>query len=162
MKKFDRPCRLCPTRQVGAAAVELALVLVATMVLLPALVLFARVFHQYNILKQASQDAASYMASLPVVTMMDDSVMGDAVLRAQSIVKSAATGSGLLSASTISPIVITCDGAPCGGGILPTLVQAQVTLQVGDLGLSGYNSRWTSSSNNKWRVVIAASVPYRN
>ena len=70
MNLFQRQAG-APRRQRDAATVELALLLTATMALMPALVLFARVFYQYGLLKQASQDAASYLAALPVAAITD-------------------------------------------------------------------------------------------
>ena len=45
--------------QLGVAAVELAIVLSVTMVLLPAVALFGRVFYQYSVMKSATRDAAA-------------------------------------------------------------------------------------------------------
>ncbi len=141
---------------------ELALLLTATMVLMPALVLFARVFYQYSIVKQASQDAVSYMAALPVAAIVDDNAASAAVVLAQAMVTAAANESKLLDASTLTSATITCNGETCGGGLVPATIQSTVTLQVTDLGMSGATGRWTNLSTRKFRLVIVASVPYRN
>ena len=57
--------------QRGAAAVELATILSATLFLLAALVLFGRLFYQYNVMKLACQDAARYLTSLPPAAVLD-------------------------------------------------------------------------------------------
>lgn len=138
------------------------MLLTATMVLLPALVLFARVFYQYSIIKQASQDAVSYMATLPMAAMIDNQAAGTAVVLAQSMVSLAAAESKMLGASPLTQAIITCDGQACGGGAVPTSIQSTVTLQVGDLGMNGYTGQWTNINTRKFRVVIVSSVPYRN
>jgi hypothetical protein len=52
-----------PARATGAVAVELALLLVFTWVLLPGIVLFGKVFWQYHVLSNAQYTAARYMAA---------------------------------------------------------------------------------------------------
>ena len=57
------------TKQCGASAIELAILLSITMILMPAVALLAMVFFQYSVMKEATRDAALYMATLSQAAM---------------------------------------------------------------------------------------------
>lgn len=82
-------------RQRGVAAVELALILLMASFILPVVFLFARVFYHHNVLKQATQDAANYMASAPRIELMTPDGMSAVRDRAKKMVRDAVAGSGI-------------------------------------------------------------------
>lgn len=63
-----RPARPS-SRQRGAAAVELAIMLPLLVVVLAPLILYARFMWHYTVVQKAAQDAARYMANVPQVEM---------------------------------------------------------------------------------------------
>ncbi|MBZ2206062.1 TadE family protein [Massilia soli] len=96
-------------RQRGIAAVELALILLATSFLLPAIFLFARVFYHYNVLKQATQDAANAMAMTPRMEMISASGMNAAKARSTQMVINAITSAGIRPPEELW-VIIYCNG----------------------------------------------------
>lgn len=98
-------------RQRGIAAVELALILVFTSFILPVVFLFARVFYHYNVIKQATQDAANAMAATPRMELVTSSGMTAAKARSVQMVVNA------IAAAGIEPPEDLVVGVECNGGL---------------------------------------------
>ena len=88
-------------RERGVAAVEFALILILTFFLLPAVFLFARVFYHYNVIKQATQDAANALAASPRIELMTFAGMAAAEARSKQMVINAITASGIYPPDTL-------------------------------------------------------------
>ena len=145
--------------QRGVAAVELAIILSATLFLLPALVLFGRLFYQYNVIKLACQDAALYMASLPPAAVLDDTERQLSEGIARQLVSNAAVGAGLQSpASIVSAAVVSCDDGTVCIGAIPHTFRVTASFRFNDLGL-GLVDQWTNS-RHEWTVSVRSSAAY--
>lgn len=111
-------------KQRGAAAVELALILLFSSFILPAVFLFARVFYHYNVLKQATQDAANAMASTPRIELTTSAGMTAAIARSTQIVHAAIESAGIQPPEDLN-VRIDCNGGLCIAAT--TAVEIRVT-----------------------------------
>lgn len=147
--------------QHGAAAIELAMVISATLVLLPALALFAQVFYKYSVIKGATQNGAAYLATLPPASIKDDIERARAFALVQRMVDEAAAGASLAGSTRVFPATILCNGNTCTG-MVPRVFIVKVSLTIEDLAFSGLTSAWTDSGSKKWEVNAESSIPYVN
>lgn len=155
MKRASLSLRRC---QRGIVAIELAVILSGTLFMLPALVLFGRVFYQYSVMKSACRDAALYMASLPPAAVHDNAERNRSVGVAMQLVANAATGAGITrSAVYISPATVQCDTGSCGPGI-PGSFRVTTSFTFDDLRL-GLVGRWTNN-RRQWIVQVNSSAAY--
>lgn len=99
-------------RQKGAAAVELALILLFSSFLLPVVFLFSRVFYHYNVIKQGTQDAANYLATMPRIEMSTSSSFVLAQARAKTIVEKAISEAGIKPPEDLV-VSVACNGGIC-------------------------------------------------
>jgi hypothetical protein len=152
-----RPARL--RLQAGVAAVELALVLSATIVLMPAVALFAKVFFQYSVIKQATRDAGVYLGSLPAAAVKDDTERGRAFTVVQRIVSEAAAGAGLGGSTTVEPAYVECDGHSCAG-LLPEVFIVKATLSINDELFNALTGPWTDYDTKIWQVSAQSTIPF--
>lgn len=90
--------------QAGTAAVELAIIISATTVLMPAVALFAKVFFQYSVIKETTPDAATYMASMPVAAIKDETERDRAIAIAERMVEEAGIGAGLSGSTSVTSV----------------------------------------------------------
>lgn len=146
-------------RRRGAAAVELAVLISATIVLMPAVALFAKVFFQYSVMKEATRDAAAYLASLPPAAVKDDGERARAVLLAQRMVRDAADGAGMTGSTTVEPAYVECDNHSCAGQV-PELFGVTVTFTIDDVLFNGMTGRWTDGEDKTWEVTARSTVPF--
>lgn len=149
------------SRQHGAAAVELALILIFTFFLLPAVFLFARVFYHYNIIKQATQDAANAMAATPRIEMMTYTGVAAAETRAKKMVIDAITSAGIFPPDTFV-VDVYCNGGACAPTppITSIRVFGQFTL---------FDAFWQDTITwlpdefgPGWTFSAASDAPYQN
>lgn len=152
---------LLPTRQRqrGAAAVELALILSATIVLMPAVALFARVFFQYSVMKEATRDAAAYMASVPRASLRDETERTRTIAIAQRMVSDAALAAGMTGATQVAPAYVECDNGSCFGEV-PEILGVTVTFRIDDQIFAGLTGRWTNIEDSTWQISARSTVPY--
>ncbi|HEU4775803.1 MAG TPA: TadE family protein [Telluria sp.] len=143
----------------GAAAVELAVLLSATIVLMPAVALFAKVFFQYSVMKEATRDAAAYLASLPPAAVKDDTERARAIVIAQRMVQDAAAGASMSGTTTVEPAYVECDNHSCAGQV-PDLFGVTVTFTIDDAIFNGLTGRWTDYENSTWEVTARSTVPF--
>jgi Flp pilus assembly protein TadG len=153
----SRPTAL-PRRQAGAAAVEFALIVAATAIVLPATFVFFRVFWQYNVLRQATSDAARYMATVPVYQLGATSPRPVDVAR--RMVARAVVAAGILPASeeeaAYDNVVVYCPGAQVNNcAPRPDLITVTTSLNVttpASLGeIMGGAGSWTFYANTSAR-----------
>jgi Flp pilus assembly protein TadG len=145
--------------QLGAAAVELAMVLSATIVLMPAVALFARVFYQYCVAKEATRDAAAYMASLPPAAFKDSAETARAIDVAKRIVSDAAQNAGMDGTTTVAPAYVECDQHVCFK-LVPALVSVTVTFSINDEAFNALTGAWTDHESKIWQVSAKSSMPF--
>lgn len=109
------PCR-ASRRQKGVAAIELALIMLFFMGLLPVVLLFGRALFMYTMVQKSAQDAARYMATLPLQQMTNDVPATQAAAFATQLVQQALAETGpVLNASRIRIECVYIDGGyPCG------------------------------------------------
>lgn len=148
-------------RQRGVAAVELALILLFTFFMLPAVFLFARVFYHYNVIKQATQDAANAMAATPRIEMMTYAGMAAAKVRSEQMVLNAITSAGVFPPDTFL-VDISCNGGTCGPS--PTITGIRVYAQ-----FSLFDAFWRDTIawlpdpiGPAWTFSAASEAPYQN
>lgn len=125
-------------RQAGAAAVELALVLVFMMLLVGGLVEFGRIFWYYDAMAKATRDGARYLSDAafasPASPPLDTS--GAATLTSNAVV-AAGIAAGDFSVS------VECDGATCPNPAAPGYVPPNyVTVTVIPTGAAGTIGSW--------------------
>lgn len=146
-------------RQRGVAAVELAIILSATIILMPTVALFARVFFEYSVMKEATRDAAAYMASLPPVAIMDHTERARAIGIAEQLVQDAAAGAGMLNGSTVQVADVECDGHTCGG-LVPANFNVEVTFAITADSFTNITGQWTDENQRIWEITANSTIPY--
>lgn len=146
-------------RERGAAAVELAAILSATMVLMPAVALFARVFFQYSVVKEATRDAAVYMATVPRAALHDETERTRTIAIAQRMVSDAALAAGMTGTTQVAPAYVECDNATCFGAV-PEILGVTVTFRIDDQLFGALTGRWTDRDHSFWQVSARSTVPY--
>lgn len=112
-----RAChRRARARQKGVAAIELALILLFFMGLLPIVLLFGRALFMYTVVQKSAQDAARYMATLPLQQMTNDVPATQAAAFATQLVQQALaeTGPVLISNRIRVECVYASGDYPCG------------------------------------------------
>ena len=144
--------------QRGTAAVELAALLLYTMVLLPALALFAMVFFQYSTMKDATRDAAMYMANLPRTALVNASERQRAIVVAKRMVRDAAEASGMVGLTEVEEADVMCDGVPCDD-VYPRAIDVHASFTIEDFLFSHWTRHWTDDDTHVWRVRVRSSIP---
>jgi hypothetical protein len=144
--------------QAGTAAVELSIIISATMVLLPAVALFAKVFFQYNVIKEATRVAATYMASMPVAAIKDETERDRAIAIAERMVEEAAIGAGLSGSTSVTTAKVECDGYECMGPV-PDVFIVKTSLLINDELFAGLTGSWTDEDST-WLVGAQTTVPF--
>ncbi|MCC2972492.1 TadE family protein [Massilia sp. IC2-476] len=132
--KIPVPLRSSPTRQLGVAAVEAALLLPILIVFLSLPLFYARCMWHYTVAQKAAQDAARYLASVPKAEMLSTTLGAAAANRAVEIatreIAELAPGGEMISPSAY------CNGATCGRmipiGSLPTRVTVEFGFYMAD------------------------------
>ena len=112
-----RAChRHASARQQGVAAIELALIMLFFMGLLPVVLLCGRALFMYTVVQKSAQDAARYMATLPLQQMTNDDTANQAAAFATQLVKQALAETGpVLNANRIRVDCMYAGGDyPCG------------------------------------------------
>lgn len=121
--------RVPPGRlQRGVAAVELALILAFGLFLVPSVVVLGRIFWTYTALQKATHDAARYMASVPVVDILNYDKAQVAIAVAQRMVAQAAAAAHVSPALPAGAVMVSCDGDICGtSGNPPVLIRVSAS-----------------------------------
>ena len=90
-------------RQEGVAAIELALIMLFFMGLLPVVLLFGRALFMYTAVQKSAQDAARYMATLPLQQMTNDDTANQAAVFATQLVQQALAETGPVLKANLYP-----------------------------------------------------------
>ncbi len=144
--------------QRGTAAIELAVILVETLVLLPAVALFAMVFFQYSVMKEATRDAAMYMATLPRTALINPIERQRAILVAQRMVAEAAVAGGMSGLTQVQEATVLCDGATCDD-IYSKRIDVNLSFTITDSYFSYFTKAWTDDETSKWQVIVRSTIP---
>lgn len=149
-------------RERGVAAVEFALILILTFFLLPAVFLFARVFYHYNVIKQATQDAANALAASPRIELMTFAGMAAAEARSKQMVINAITASGIYPPDTLI-ILVLCNG---GGACAPSPAMTDVRVYAS---FTLFDEFWRDTLmwlpdeiGPAWTFTATSDAPYQN
>lgn len=159
MKPAARPGGASRTWQRGVAAVELAVILSATIVLMPAVVLFAKVFYQYSVMKEATRDAAAYMASLPRASVKDNAERARAMTVARQMVFEAAANSSMLGSNVVQEAVVECDDHTCAG-LVPDNFDVKVTFTLNADVFTSLIGEWIDHEERLWEITARSTIPY--
>jgi len=144
-------------RQRGIAAVELALLLTGSLLIVPCMLLFGRVFWEYTVLQKAVHDGTRYLASIPASDMTNASAYFAARAAARHIVLDAIVAGGLAALPDPELIQVAC--VPnCGSAALPDTIRLTVDLSVSD---AQYGDSFTGAFLPPDGFVISANVTMR-
>lgn len=138
------PCR-ASRRQQGVAAIELALIMLFFMGLLPVVLLFGRALFMYTVVQKSAQDAARYMATLPLQQMTNDDTANQAAAFATQLVQQALAETGpLLNANRIRVECVYASGDyPCGSYVTrPLQVRVKFVAELPIAFLPDLTLRW--------------------
>lgn len=143
-------------RQAGAAAVELSVLMLATLVLIIPTFVIGRTLWQYNVLKHATYDAARYIAAVPLYELRDFDV--DVQGQAKLMVARTLIAAGVAPASSQGSLVglteVTCAGPVVGcRTATPETITVKVSIQVSDpvsLGIVGRLVQLTAVSTVRY------------
>lgn len=148
-------------RQRGIAAVELALILLFTSFILPVVFLFARVFYHYNVIKQATQDAANAMALTPRVELITSSGMASAKARSIQLVVSAIESAGITPPEDLV-VEIYCSGSACVAATPVVEIRVFASFTLFDAFYID-TFRWLPDAYGpSWTFSAASDAPYQN
>lgn len=149
-------------RQDGAAAVELALILLFSSFLLPVVFLFSRVFYHYNVIKQGTQDAANYLAALPRIETSTTSSFVLAQARAKTIVEKAISEAGIKPPEDLA-VTVTCNGGTCFSTIPVQSVKVEAMFKLEDAFWQD-TGPWLLdfSTSPSWTFIARSEAIYQN
>jgi Flp pilus assembly protein TadG len=147
-----RPSRH-PCRQSGVAAIELAIILPVLIVFLTFPFFYARCFWHYTAAQKAAQDAAHYLATVPLAEMRSKKTARAAAAIALEIAQREIAE--LAPGTAFDPPQVTCDGLVCGStiGKAPTKVRVFITFGLVD-NLGVVDTPW-------YGLVVTADVTLR-
>lgn len=148
-------------RQGGVAAVEFALILIFTFFLLPAVFLFARVFYHYNVIKQATQDAANAMAATPRIELMTFAGMSAAKARSEQMVINAIVASGIYPPDTMT-ILVLCNGGACGPSASITAIHVYASFTLFDAFWRDTIQWLPDEIGPAWTFAATSDASYQN
>lgn len=153
--------RTIKEKQRGVAAVEFALILLGTAFLLPVVLLFARVFYHYNVLKQATQDAANAMAATPRIELVTSAGMNAAKARSIQMVTRAIAAAGIAPSSELV-VDVLCNGSPCVPGVAIVEIRAFAAFVLYD-GFYRSTFRWLPDAYGpSWTFSATSDARYQH
>lgn len=148
-------------RQGGIAAIELALILVFTSFILPVVFLFARVYYHYNVIKQATQDAANAMAATPRMELITSAGMTAARTRSAQIVVNAIAAAGIKPPEDLV-VQVDCNGAPCVAAIPVAEIRVFASFTLFDEFYIDTFPWLPDSYGPSWTFSATSDAPYQN
>ena len=152
------------TRQAGHAAIELALTMAASLIVLPVLLFFGRAFWQYNAMQKAAYQAARFMAAVPAAQIVDPIAAPAARAVAQQMLIDASDAVGLDVALTSTGIEVRCDGTECvGGGVAkPQRIEVTARLYVNGFGFDVDSGTLAPDVSSQLSIAVSANLAYLN
>ncbi|UOD32418.1 hypothetical protein INH39_12615 [Massilia violaceinigra] len=155
------PSRI-PRRTRGIAHIELALILMTMSTLLPLIFSFGQIFYVYAVLKQANQDAAASLASVPMAEWaVSEPGNSPMKVRAIAIAERAMASAGIGPDLVMVPLIVCKrpedDQTACGGVERPDAitVNLQVRLPMGAV-MDLFNV------GESLKIRSSVTVPYNN
>ncbi|HEV7814372.1 MAG TPA: TadE/TadG family type IV pilus assembly protein, partial [Janthinobacterium sp.] len=140
--------------QRGVAAIELALIFIATLALLPFTIWFGRVFYQYEVLVKAGNAAARYVASAPLAEMSTGASAKNVIATATKMIVDAAAGAHLSALPDPDTIGIRCIPMTCGTpGSTPAMIEINFTVTMVD-------DLFFDTTYGQFPLNIILQVPY--
>ncbi|HET7775560.1 MAG TPA: TadE/TadG family type IV pilus assembly protein [Azospira sp.] len=121
--------RSAKNHQKGAAAVELAFLLVLLLLMAAGTFEFGRAFWYYNALAKATRDGARALSLEPKETIASVGVGA-----AKALVVSVANDANLSPALTLTDVAVTCDGGACADNTAPAEVRVDISGYTIDIG----------------------------
>lgn len=148
--------------QRGIAAVELALILPLMLTVLAAMVYLVRVLLSYNVMQDAAQNAARFMAAASQGEMSSYPRRVAVMAMTRQIVLDGASAAGLPAFQSTAMIGVFCDGVPCDiDTSKPAVIRVYIpVLQLPVDVLAGF--RPLVGGGDTVRVVLDVTVPYGN
>ena len=137
--------RHAAARQKGVAAIELALIMLFFMALLPVVLLFGRALFLYTAVQKSAQDAARYMATLPLQQMTAYAAATQASAFAVQMVQDTLAETGpVLPGNFIRVECVYASGDyPCGSyATRPLQVRVKFVAELPIDFLPGLTMRW--------------------
>lgn len=154
------------SRQRGVAAVELAVILSGTaLLMLPALAFCVFTYYQFSVIKTACADAAAHMASLPRATFMTSAQRTAASAVAVKIVADAAGAAGIADNTWLSAATVSCSGngaAAACNSVVPATVAVEVSVELDVMGFDVLYDILPYNPVNKLTYTVRAVAPYVN
>lgn len=148
--------------QQGAAAVEMALILMLSAFLLPIVFLFSRVFYHYSVIKQGTQDAANYMAALPRVEMLTSAGMVLAQARTKDIVDKAILEAGIKPPEDLVIGVRCNNGANCNAAVAVRSVRVDADFTLVDDFWKDTGTWLPDEFTPSWTFSASSEAIYQN
>lgn len=114
----------------GVAAVEFAILLPLLLILLAAPLYISRVLWHYTVIQKAAHDAALYMSTVPEAEIRTATLVAAAKNLATDLANAELAD---LPPGDYPPVVaVECDGVPCTGYSVPSLIRVNVQMRVQD------------------------------
>lgn len=146
-------------RERGVALVEMAIILTSTILLIPVVFLFGRLLYQYSVLKQATNDAAAYVATVPALELQDPAAAAVVLTRAETMLREAVSAAGIRPDASLA-VLIDCDDNPCGVGT-PGTVRVRAVYQLDVSLFETFYTDWVGYPA-VWNVAARSTYPYTN
>ena len=157
-RRAIRPGRLAAH---GVVAIELAIILSFTYMIIPALFIIGGLLYRYQVAHHAALDAARYLASQPKVTMANATLSSQAQAVAASMVERAiAHASAGVTPPGQTLVAVRCGDyhTECGTQTAPATFSVNVSIQVVDRAFGHFSYRWLPGSNVDIQVFSRAVV----
>jgi Flp pilus assembly protein TadG len=114
-----------PARQGGSVLIEMAAVIMLMMVMTAGLIQFGRVFWHYNVVAQATRNAARYLSRVPATELSNATKATAARAFAKSMVVDAAADANV---SLVSTAVACLPSAVCSGTLTGTTISTNINI----------------------------------
>lgn len=144
----------------GIAAVEMACILLVLFLLIPSVFFFGRGIYHYGVVKQATSDAANFVATTGFVAITSDATRDAVVEQAESMVRNALAEAGIQPDGAIEVQVACHDRYACNQ-LRPTMVRVSASYGMQVTLFNEFLGRWFDT-NPIWMVQANTIVPYAN
>lgn len=144
----------------GIAAVEMACILLVLFLLIPSVFFFGRGIYHYGVVKQATSDAASFVATTGVIAITSDATRDAVVDQAEAMVRNALAEAGIQPDGAIEVAVLCHNRFACNQS-RPTTIRVSASYGMQVTLFNEFLGRWFDT-NPIWMVRADSIVPYAN